>query len=97
VDTGIEVRLLYPSAVPRDIRGQITDFILFDDKLSYETTPVPHVDRGEVPMILSSRLELRDDRLSERILRYRNIWESGSPWVDVSSTDRLVTAVPDES
>jgi hypothetical protein len=97
VDSGIEVRLLYPSAVPLEIRGQITDFILFDDNLSYETTPMPHVEHGDVPVILSSRLELREDRLSERTARYRNIWESGSPWADVSQTDRLLTAVPDES
>ncbi len=97
VDSGIEVRLLYPSAVPLDLRGQITDFILFDNMLCYETTPAPHVDHGDVPMILSSRLELRDDRLSERIARYQSVWEAGSPWAEVSPTDRLLTAVPDES
>jgi len=97
VDSGIEVRLLYPSAVPPEIRGQITDFILFDDKLCYETIPAPHVYRGEVPMILSNRLELRDDRLSERIARYEIIWESASPWSNMSPTERLLTAVPDES
>lgn len=96
-DSGIEVRLLYPSAVPEEIRGQITDFILFDDKLSYETTPVPHVDRGDVPMILSSHLELREDKLLDRVTRYRNIWASARPWSDVMTGDRLLSGVREES
>ena len=96
-DIGIDVRLLSPSAVPEEIRGQITDFILFDDKLSYETTPLPHVDRGKVPMILSSHLELRADKLMDRVNRYRNIWASAMPWSDVVTKERMLTAVPDES
>jgi hypothetical protein len=97
VDSGIEVRLLYPSAVPPEIRGQITDFILFDNKICYETNPVPHVDRGAAPMILSNHLELRDDRLHERTDRYRIIWAAASPWEDVTPAERVLTAVPDES
>lgn len=95
-DSGIEVRLLYPSAVPEEIRGQITDFILFDDKLSYETTPLPHVDRGDVPMILSSHLELREDKLKERVTRYRNIWASARPWSEIATSERLLSAVREE-
>jgi hypothetical protein len=95
--SGIEVRLLSPSAVPDEIRGQITDYILFDDRLSYETTPVPHVDRGDVPMILSSRLELRDDKVLDRVVRYKNIWQSATPWSDVPAAERVLSAVPDES
>jgi hypothetical protein len=96
-DSGIEVRLLYPSTTPPELRGQITDFILFDGRVCYETTPAPHVYRGEVPMILSNRLELRDDRLADRIARYRAVWESASPWSNVAPTERVLTAVPDES
>jgi hypothetical protein len=96
-DSGIEVRLLSPSAVPLELRDQITDYIVFDDKLCYETTPAPHVYHGDVPMILSNRLELRNDRLMERIARYEAIWESASPWSGVSASERLLSAVPDES
>jgi hypothetical protein len=96
VDSGIEVRLLYPSAVPPELRGQITDYILFDNEVCYETTPAPHVYRGEVPMILSNRLDLRDDRLADRIARYEDIWEAACPWSDVAP-ERLLSAVPDES
>ncbi len=96
-DSGFEVRLLYPSAVPPELRGRITDFILFDDRLCYETTPAPHVFRGDVPVILSNRLELRDDRLSDRVAQYELIWEAASPWSTVSPPERVLTAVPDES
>jgi hypothetical protein len=97
IDAGIDVRLLYPSAVPLELRGNLTDFILFDDKLSYETTPAPHVYRGEAPMILQNRLELRDDRLAKQAARYDVIWEASSPWSEVAPTGRVLTAVPDES
>jgi hypothetical protein len=97
VDSGIEVRLLYPSAVPPEIRGQITDFILFDNEICYETNPVPHVDRGAAPMILSNHLELRDHRLQDRTDRYKIIWESASPWDELMAPERVLTAVPDES
>jgi hypothetical protein len=96
-DSGIEVRLLSPSAVPDEIRGHITDYIVFDDTLSYETTPLPHVDRGDVPMILSSRLELRADKVLDRVVRYTNIWEAATPWSEVPSAERVLSAVPDES
>jgi hypothetical protein len=96
-DSGIEVRLLSSSAVPDEIRGQITDYIVFDDKLSYETTPAPHVDRGDVPLILSSRLELREDKVLDRVVRYKNIWEAATPWSEVPTAERVLSAVPDES
>lgn len=83
VDSGIEVRLLYASSVPSEIRGQLTDFILFDDEVCYETVPVPHVDRGAAPMILFNHLELRAHRLLDRSRCYRIIWESARPWSDL--------------
>ncbi len=96
-DSGIKVRLLCPSAVPPEIRGQITDFILFDNTVCYETNPVPHIDHGAAPMILSNHLELRDQRLHERTERYKIIWEAATPWEEVPITERVLTAVPDEA
>lgn len=90
-DVGVEVRLLIPSAVPRGIRSKQFDFILFDNALSYEVTPAAHVEKGEPPMILNTRLILREAKIEERIERYREIWLSAMSWsngVD-SGPDRL--------
>lgn len=95
-NSGIEVRVLHPSAVPPELRGQIMDFILFDNELCYETTPAPHVPQGDVPMILSNRLDLRDERLAERVARYAEIWEAASPWPKVAP-EWLLSTVPEKS
>ena len=81
-DVGIEVRLLYPESAPRVLQGYLTDFILFDNTLSYEVTPAAHVDHGESPMIVGTRLIMRPERVAERIERYRDIWDSAVPWSD---------------
>ncbi len=81
-ELGIEVRLLHPAAVPRAIRGSLFDFILFDNTISYEATPAAHVELGETPMILNTRLILRAARVEERIERYKSIWASAVPWDD---------------
>ena len=82
VEVGIDVRLLYPTSAPRVLQGYMFDFILFDDTVSYEVTPAAHVELGESPMILHTRLLLRPDQVAERIDRYSNIWESAEPWSD---------------
>lgn len=79
-DLGIDVRLLFPSAIPHAISTSLFDFILFDNTLSYEVDPAPHVKEGRNPTILHTRLILRGDKVKERIDRYKNIWESAVPW-----------------
>lgn len=77
---GIEVRVLNPSAFPRAVRGSLFDFILFDNTLSYEVTTAAHVEKGESPMILSTHLQLRKDKVRARMEQYRNIWSLATPW-----------------
>lgn len=81
-EVGIEVRLLYPTSAPRVLQGYLFDFIVFDNTLSYEVTAAAHVEQGESPMILNTRLVMRTDLVAERIDRYRNIWDSAVPWSD---------------
>jgi hypothetical protein len=79
-DAGIDVRLLYPSAIPHAIRTSLCDFVLFDNSLSYEVAPAAHIEEGDNPVILHTRLVLRGDKVQDRIERYRNLWESAVPW-----------------
>lgn len=85
---GIEVRVLHPSAVPRVIRGSLFDFIVFDRTLSYEATAA-HLEPGETPSILNTRLILRAARVEERIDRYERIWASAVPWLDPDSREMV--------
>ena len=91
-DLGIEVRLLYPSAIPHSIRNSLFDFIVFDNTVSYEATPATHVEEGENRVILHTRMILRQENVKERIEIYNNIWDSAVTWRD--NNTRQTTAVP---
>jgi hypothetical protein len=92
---GIEVRLLDPATVDKKIRGQIFDFIMFDDELSYETTPEPGVRRNKFPGVRSNTLELHEDTVTDRIALYQSIWSAATPWTDVASKPDDRTARPE--
>src|SRR5262249_4743213 len=48
-EMGIEVRVLDSSAIPEVQRSSLFDFILFDDAISYETTPASSIDGSVRP------------------------------------------------
>ncbi|WP_432983570.1 DUF6879 family protein [Dactylosporangium sp. CA-233914] len=72
---GIEVRVLDTSAIPGTRRSSLFDFVLFDDTVSYETTPAANIDGSVRPAIVNTRLELRASRVRDRIARFRDLWE----------------------
>jgi hypothetical protein len=72
---GIDVRVLDTTEIPNTRRTSLFDFILFDDVISYETTPASSID-GAVPAIVNTRLELRSNRVKDRIERYKDLYES---------------------
>jgi hypothetical protein len=75
-ELNIEIRVLDASAIPGTRRSSLFDFVLFDDVLSYETTPASNLD-GEVrPAIVNTRLELRPNRVADRIQRFNDLWAS---------------------
>jgi hypothetical protein len=78
---GIEVRVLYPAAVPNTMKGYLYDFILFDDVLSYEVTPAVHFEDDRNPLILNTRLVLQQVRLEERKGRYQQLWAAAAPFL----------------
>ncbi|MFI5915455.1 phosphatidylserine/phosphatidylglycerophosphate/cardiolipin synthase family protein [Dactylosporangium sp. NPDC051541] len=73
-DLGIEVRVLDTSAIPGTRRSSLFDFILFDDTVSYETTPASSIDGSVRPAIVNTRLELRASRVRDRIDRFQDLW-----------------------
>jgi len=80
-EVGIDVRLLYPAAVPPLIKGNLFDFILFDNVLSYEVSTA-HVEQDEPPMIRDTWLRLDPALINDRINWYRDIWASAVPLPD---------------
>ena len=73
---GITVRILSPADIPSTRRTSLFDFTLFDDVVSYEMTAASPFEDGAETSILSTRLELRRQRVQERIQRFSDLWGS---------------------
>jgi hypothetical protein len=82
-DMGISVRILDSSAIPEVRRSSLFDFIVFDDSISYESTPASSIDGSVRPSIVNTRLELRSARVKNRIERFKDLWDAAD---DVSSS-----------
>ncbi|GGM63752.1 phosphatidylserine/phosphatidylglycerophosphate/cardiolipin synthase family protein [Dactylosporangium sucinum] len=78
-EMGIEVRLLDTRAIPGTRRSSLFDFILFDDVISYESTPASSIDGSIRPTIVTTRLELRATRVKDRLLRFKDLYSSARP------------------
>ena len=69
---GISVRLLSDvTLLPRLLIS--SDFILFDDTISYVVTP------GDAPLIQSTQLEFGQSQVEERRKTFAKLWESAEP------------------
>jgi hypothetical protein len=73
-EIGISVRVLDWPAIPGMRRSSLFDFVLFDDVLSYETTPASRIEGNANPTIVNTRLELRQARVRDRMVRFRDLW-----------------------
>ena len=75
-DMGINVRILDSSAIPEVRRSSLFDFIVFDDSISYESTPASSIDGSVRPSIVNTRLELRPARVKNRMERFKDLWDA---------------------
>jgi hypothetical protein len=82
----IEVRMLDRHSVPTPLQVQVRDLILFDDILSYETTPT--TNNPEQAQVAETRLVLTESRVKECALLFRELWDIAREW-------RVEAPVPD--
>jgi hypothetical protein len=78
---GVEVRILNAAELEPPLKTKLLDFILFDNIISYETTPAYRMDKSSPPEIVQTRLQLESKVVEERIDRYRDLWERAAPFV----------------
>ncbi|WP_218671291.1 hypothetical protein [Microbispora sp. GKU 823] len=76
---GIEVRTLLLTDAPPLLRGSLSDFILFDGVVYYESNPAPQVGDGIAPVIHSTILVQDQERVRERAERFSELWEAATP------------------
>ncbi|GGO27071.1 hypothetical protein GCM10010116_54310 [Microbispora rosea subsp. aerata] len=79
MSVGIEVRTLLLSDAPPLLRGSLSDFILFDGVVYYESNPAPQVGDGIAPVIHSTILVQDRERVRERAERFNELWEAATP------------------
>jgi len=75
-DRGVEVRIIDPMKIQPDgvSPNAHFDFIIFDDVLSYETTPAARPDLRAAPFILHTRIRIQPTIVKERIRRFEALW-----------------------
>ncbi|MFC6086479.1 hypothetical protein [Sphaerisporangium aureirubrum] len=78
-EIGIDVRVLADTDAPPTLRGSLSDFILFDDVIYYESNPSPQRGDGIAPMILSTIVVGDQEKVRERAERFRELWGAASP------------------
>jgi len=76
MSAGIEVRIVGGGLVSPD--GSIADFIVFDEQISYETTPVTRGETATAPWLLTTRLVMDEETVRNRLLRYHELWDQAS-------------------
>ncbi|MEN3534247.1 hypothetical protein AAH991_03960 [Microbispora sp. ZYX-F-249] len=76
---GIEVRTLLLTDAPPLLRGSLSDFILFDGVVYYESNPAPQVGDGIAPVIHSTILVRDQERVRERVERFGELWDAATP------------------
>lgn len=79
---GIKVRILNSAELELPLKTKLLDFILFDDSISYETTPAYRFEKGWQPEIVKTELQLKTKTVEERIERYRDLWERATPFAE---------------
>jgi hypothetical protein len=73
-DAGVQVRVLDSGSVPEHLKSTIFDFVLFDEVISYETTPATRMEAAIKPAIVTTRLILRQERVSRLRQRFEELW-----------------------
>jgi hypothetical protein len=72
---GVEVKV---RTGPMPAGGYITDLVLFDDELSYDTTPLTRGEMAVAPWLLTTRLILQEDQVRSRINRFADLWNDAT-------------------
>ncbi|MCP2307175.1 MULTISPECIES: DUF6879 family protein [Kitasatospora] len=76
----VSVRVVATKDLPPSARlGPMMDFIVFDQAISYEVTPGLPSGLESQPMIASTRLVLRPDRVNRRMQRFNDLWNASEP------------------
>ncbi|GIG68657.1 DUF6879 family protein [Phytomonospora endophytica] len=75
LEVGIDVRVLNPAK-----HDALIDFVLFDNQVSYETTPASQHTGDTDPVIVNTRLMNKPERLTKRVEDFEALWDDAVPF-----------------
>jgi hypothetical protein len=79
-DAGVEVRMLDHQLIPEWMRSMIFDFIVFDEAVSYETTPATSFTAGQTrPAVVRTYLATSPDRIHDLERKFEQLWDAANP------------------
>jgi hypothetical protein len=79
-DVGVEVRMLDHQLIPHSMQSMIFDFIVFDEAISYETTPATTFSVSQTkPGILRTRLAPMPARVRDLEDQFEQLWWAADP------------------
>ncbi|MBV9139608.1 MAG: hypothetical protein JO115_01575 [Pseudonocardiales bacterium] len=81
-DLGIHTKVLDRSTIPLTLKNLLFDFIIFDEVISYETTPAARVEETMKPTVIKNNLSLEPQRVKKRIRRFEELWAAAQQELD---------------
>ncbi|MBU2664586.1 hypothetical protein KOI35_13870 [Actinoplanes bogorensis] len=89
---GVDVRLSDGSAAAQD--GGLFDFVIFDEQICYDTTPVTRQGTPGAPWRLTTRMVLNEETARHRVERFEELWLNASP-ADLRENGPAVITAPE--
>jgi hypothetical protein len=73
-----ETRILLSHRLPFLFRSDLTDFVLFDQRVSYELHSASTLDDNDRPLIDNVALVVNSERVEKRRVRFEEMWASAA-------------------
>jgi hypothetical protein len=85
-EAGVEIRGIDELNTPEHLKDHVSDFIVFDDVLAYETTRASRIAHAIQPVIITTRITQEKHRLDSHRERFEELWRSARPLPDPEAT-----------
>jgi hypothetical protein len=78
----VETRILRSDDLDQELEGTLTDFILFDQQISYDLHSAVSLSNNTPPLIASVELVVKKERVEDRKILFQRLWNGASEWTD---------------
>lgn len=87
-EAGVDIRGIDESNTPEHLKDHVSDFIVFDEVLAYETTRASRITNAVQPVIITTRLVQEKSRLERHRERFEELWEAARALPDIVAPEQ---------